>query len=108
MSDVLRDCKKYTSKSILVAIQEHPESRRELLLDKFAFEARKTGRAEFYKLWKDDNHAIDLTHLSAMEKVDYVHLNPVRAGLVAYPEQYLYSSAMDYTGGKGLVEVSRL
>ncbi|NOT47949.1 MAG: hypothetical protein HOP17_09415 [Acidobacteria bacterium] len=28
-----------------------------------------------------------------MEKVNYIHLNPVRAGLVKHPDDYLYSSA---------------
>lgn len=28
-----------------------------------------------------------------MEKVNYIHLNPVRAGLVKLPDEYVYSSA---------------
>ena len=28
-----------------------------------------------------------------MQKVNYIHLNPVRAGLVEHPDDYLYSSA---------------
>lgn len=108
ISDVLRDFKKFTSKRIVEAVQEIPESRREWLLDKFEFEARRTGRAENYKLWKDDNHAIDLTHLEAMEKVDYIHRNPVKAGWVEFPEHYLYSSATDYAGGNGLVKVVKV
>ena len=49
MSGFLRDFKKHTSKRILEAIEEIPESRREWLLDKFSFEARRTGRATNYK-----------------------------------------------------------
>ena len=105
MSDLLRDFKKHTSKKIVEAIKELPESRRDWLLDKFAFEARRTGRAENFKLWRDDNHAIDLTNRHAMEKVDYIHQNPVRAGLVEFPSHYLYSSAKDYAGEKGLANV---
>jgi putative transposase len=51
MSDLLRDFKKHTSKKIVEAMKELPESRRDWLLDKFAFEARRTGRAENFKLW---------------------------------------------------------
>lgn len=105
MWEILRDFKKHTSKKIMEAIQELPESRREWLMDKFAFEARRTGRAENYKLWRDDNHAIDLTNRHAMEKIDYIHNNPVRAGWVEFPSHYLYSSAKDYAGEKGLVKV---
>ena len=53
MSAFLRDFKKYTSKRILELIEELPESRRDWLLDKLSWEARRTKRAENYKLWKD-------------------------------------------------------
>jgi putative transposase len=105
MSAFLRDSKKFTSKAFVKEIQHAPESRREWLLDKFEFEAKRSGRAEKYKTWKDSNHPVDLSHLDMMEKIDYIHENPVRAGIVEYPEHYLYSSARDYTGKKGLVDV---
>jgi hypothetical protein len=35
-------------------------------------------------------------------------MNPVRAGLVREPEHYLYSSAADYAGGKGITEIDLL
>ena len=44
----------------------------------------------------------------AHQKLDYIHYNPVEAGFVEKPEEYLYSSARDYYGGKGLVEITRL
>lgn len=108
MSDFLRDFKKYTSKRIVEAIEEINESRRDWLLDKFSFEARRSGRATDYKLWMDGNHAVDLDNnaIDMMEKIDYIHENPVRARIVANPEDYIYSSAIDYSGkGKGLVKV---
>jgi REP element-mobilizing transposase RayT len=105
MSGFLRDFKKYTSKRILETIEEIPESRREWLLDKFSCEARRTRRATNYKLWKDDNHAIYMRDIDIMNKVDYIHNNPVNAGLVAEPVHYLYSSGIDYADGKGMVNV---
>ncbi len=39
------------------------------------------------------------------QKAGYIHQNPVVAGIVNEPEDYRYSSAMDYTGGKGLVDI---
>jgi hypothetical protein len=38
------------------------------------------------------------------QKINYVHNNPVKAGLVNCPEDYLYSSATDYADGKGLLD----
>ncbi|MGZ3871930.1 MAG: hypothetical protein ACXVJD_03375 [Mucilaginibacter sp.] len=39
------------------------------------------------------------------QKLDYLHNNPVAAGWIDEPEHYLYSSARDYAGGKGLIDV---
>jgi len=33
-----------------------------------------------------------------LELVRYIHLNPVRAGIVSYPEDYIWSSYQEYTG----------
>ena len=105
MSDFLRDFKKFTSKQLAATIKEIPESRRDWLLDKFNFEARKTNRAENNKIWQDDNHPIDLHDIDPDQKLNYIHENPVKAGIVEFPEQYLYSSARDYIGIKGLVDI---
>lgn len=37
-------------------------------------------------------------------KINYVHQNPVEAGLVFRTEDYRYSSAIDYSGVKGLLD----
>lgn len=105
MSDFLRDFKKFTSKKLATAIKEIPESRRDWLLDKFNFEARKTNRAENYKIWQDDNHPIDLQEIDAYQKLDYIHDNPVKAAIVEIPEHYIYSSAIDYAGLNGLLKI---
>ncbi|WP_324522797.1 MULTISPECIES: hypothetical protein [unclassified Flavobacterium] len=38
-------------------------------------------------------------------KIDYIHLNPVRAGLVEKASHYLYSSASNYVCNEGLIKV---
>ncbi|MFN3403313.1 MAG: REP-associated tyrosine transposase [Cytophagaceae bacterium] len=106
MSAFLRDFKKFTSKKFIDTMDYINESRKDWLLDKFAFEAKRTRRAEKYKVWMDSNHAVDLSNINIMQKIDYIHNNPVRAGLVNNPEEYVYSSARDYAGKKGLVEVT--
>ena len=40
-----------------------------------------------------------------IQKLNYIHENPVRQEIVGNPEDYLYSSAVDYSGLKGLVKV---
>ncbi len=44
----------------------------------------------------------------AFQKFDYIHFNPVEAGIVEKGEDYIYSSAKDYYSGKnvGLLKVN--
>ena len=39
------------------------------------------------------------------QKLEYIHINPVEAGFVENPEDYLYSSVRDFYGKKGLIEL---
>jgi putative transposase len=73
-------------------------------MDKFSFEAHRTKRAKNYKVWQDRNHAKELGRYIPLEqKLDYLHHNPVRASWVEYPEDFLYSSARNYSGKTGLI-----
>ena len=48
------------------------------------------------------------TNLFYDQKLNYIHQNPVRAGLVKEPHEYRLSSAIDYAGGKGLLKIKFL
>lgn len=39
------------------------------------------------------------------QKLEYLHNNPVAEGYVYETHEYVYSSAIDYAGGKGLIKV---
>ena len=43
-----------------------------------------------------------------IQKINYVHQNPVRQQLVDKAECYLYSSARDYAGQKGLLKIENI
>jgi putative transposase len=106
ISEVIRDFKKFTSKSILKLIQEIPESRRDWLLYRFEFAGKFDNRIKKYKFWQETNHAVLLdTNEMIDQRINYIHQNPVRALIVAHPHEYLFSSALDYAGEKGYVDV---
>ena len=42
-----------------------------------------------------------------LQKLEYIHLNPVKRGYVDVPEHWRYSSARTYTGQDGLIEIDR-
>jgi REP element-mobilizing transposase RayT len=100
LSIILRDFKKYTSKAILQAIVNNDrESRREWLLTQF-----KTEKGN--RFWRGDNRPIELWSNTVIDqKLNYIHQNPVEEGLVFRAEDYVYSSATDYAGDKGLLDI---
>jgi hypothetical protein len=104
----MRDLKRHTSKTILKAITENiQESRRDWLLWMFERAGKHNANNEQYQFWQQNNHPIELsTHQMMMQRLDYLHNNPVESGAVDYPPNYLYSSAKDYyTDEPGLLPV---
>jgi putative transposase len=71
---------------------------------------KKNSNNSNFQLWQQDNHPIELsTPFIAHQKLDYLHYNPVEAGFVRNPEDYLYSSAIDYyTSKKGLIQIEKI
>jgi REP element-mobilizing transposase RayT len=106
LSNTIRDFKSYTGKKILEAIETEAESRREWMLNVFEFSARQHKRNETYQIWTHENHAeVVYGNRFIDSKVNYIHENPVRAGIVEKAEDYLYSSARNYAGLDGVLEV---
>ncbi len=109
ISDIVRDFKRFTSIKLANAVGEEPESRREWMLNKFAYEASRTTKIKNYKVWPDGNHPEELySSTFTQQKLNYLHNNPVKELIVERPEEYLFSSARNYADMKGLLEVQIL
>jgi len=102
LSGIMRDFKKFTSKNIVNTISEISESCKEWMLRHF-----QTGQ-DCFQVWQEGMHPIELfTRKFTDQKMDYIHENPVVAGIVREPQDYLLSSAGDYyLNIKGLVKIS--
>ena len=106
LSDLLRDFKKFTSKRILEKIQSEPESRREWMLERFKLATETHSRNKNFQFWQYGNHAEEIYSEKFMwSKIDYIHFNPVRSGIVPKPQDYIYSSASNYVAGKGIIPI---
>jgi REP element-mobilizing transposase RayT len=108
LSDTVGEMKGFTSREMLKLVEHGSESRKEWMLHQFKYYAGRHTRNEKYQLWTHENHAEELLPMvpeKGLIKLNYIRQNPVRAGIVADAEHYLYSSAMDYAGRKGLVGV---
>jgi putative transposase len=109
MTDFLSDYKKFTAKTVLDEIQIMPESRREWMLYRFEFAGKFDNRIQKYRFWQDKSHPIELTTNEMIEqRINYIHENPVRTGIVASAEEYLHSSARNYAGLSSVIEIDEI
>ena len=92
ISNIMRDFKKFSS----MQIREKLIEKKSKYLPVLYFEGEKYQNQKF-KLWmrRSDKFAI-ISEKILLTKMNYIHENPVRAGLVDKPELYLYSSARNY------------
>ena len=108
IEEIIRDFKKFTSVQLCRSIQSNAkESRREWMLELFKGAATQSKKHINYMFWQNEYHPVELCTKEIMrQKLDYLHNNPVEAGIVNKAEEYLYSSARDYYGNaKGLLEI---
>ena len=89
LSDILRDFKKFTSKEIITTIENNKqESRKNWMLWIFKKAGEKNSRNKEYQFWQQDNHPIQLeTFEFTLDKLNYIHNNPVKAGIVEKAEE---------------------
>lgn len=66
----------------------------------------KTSNVDRFQFWRHDNRPIELWSSKVIEqKLDYLHMNPVKAGIVEKPHEYLFSSARNYAGMPAILQV---
>jgi putative transposase len=100
LEGIIRDIKKFTSVKIIEAIRNNSqESRRELFLWLFERAGKANSNNTNSQFWQQHNHPIELsTDEMLQQRMDYIHNNPVVSGFVLSPEDYVYSSAVNYAG----------
>lgn len=98
LSLILRDARKYTSKALVDQLRCDGRNLFEWI---FQDAARKSGRsAGAHKVWSEGVHPETLeSERFFLQKLRYLHENPVRKGLVELPEHWKYSSAGFYALG---------
>jgi REP element-mobilizing transposase RayT len=103
--DVAR-LKSYTAKALISYLTDHKVK---TILDQLAFykKAHKVDRA--YQFWQEGMHP-ELIQSEVMmhQKIEYIHLNPVKRGYVDQAKHWRYSSARDYEGETGLLEICKV
>ncbi|MFH0991224.1 MAG: transposase [bacterium] len=101
---VMKEFKSFTARKIIDRLEEkgHAGMLKELQLRKCVHK-----KESMYQVWQEGSHPQLLSDETMLiQKIEYIHYNPVRRGYVDEPSHWRYSSARDYEGKKGLVEVA--
>ncbi len=91
--NVQRDFLKYTGQTILRKLH--------VMRSPLVSDLRVKSRDRKFQVWERNSLSISLTTEGfLLQKLNYIHNNPVRAGLCESPEDYKYSSAAFYITNK--------
>ena len=103
-----RDFKRFTTPEIVKAIENERDPRREWMIRQFENFGKSLKKIERFHLWENCSSPL---HIDCgqpqllFDRIGHIHENPIRERIVDLPENYLFSSARDYSGMKGLVKV---
>ena len=101
LSDVLRDFKKFIAAKIVSAIENNKQESRKTW---FLWLLKNIDEITF---WQPGNHPEEIRSIDFFrQKLNYIHYNPVKVGIVDKEEEYIYSSARDFYNKKGLLELT--
>ena len=108
LNTVISNGKRFMAYEIVRFLEQNGEQG---LLNKLQNEVKQkdSSRGKKHEVWKDSFDVKECrTEEFILQKLIYIHENPVRDRIVTTAEDYLYSSARDYAGMKGLVNIVKL
>lgn len=103
-----RDFKKFTTPLILKALEMEMDFRREWMMRHFEDYGKPLRRIEKFHLWQNCSSPLRIDCQQPqvlLDRIAHIHENPVREMIVEQPEAYIHSSARDYAGMRGMVNV---
>ena len=98
--------KSYTSKKILKLLQEKNVT---TILEQLAFYKKAHKKNSAYQLWQEGTQPkLIVNEKMMLDRINYIHNNPVKRGYIDDAKCWRYSSARDYEGVDGLIEICRV
>ncbi|HKJ28497.1 MAG TPA: hypothetical protein VJ965_12715 [Anaerolineales bacterium] len=105
LSKEISNFKSFTARSIINNLKEKHHKK---LLNQLAAAKAKHKKDRQYQVWQEGSHPQMIQNREVMEqKIEYIHFNPIRRGIVEKPTEWEYSSAANYENLPGLLEVNR-
>jgi len=95
--------KSFTAKAIVKQLQALGAR---TILDQLRFYKKRGKTDRSYQVWQEGSHPQEIGNWDMMrQKLEYIHNNPVKRGYVDLPEHWRYSSARNYLGEEGMIDV---
>lgn len=102
----IKKFKSYTAKELITLLQKHNIK---TILDQLAFYKKAHKQETTYQIWQEGMQPkLIQTEAMMMEKINYIHNNPIKRGYVDEAKHWRYSSARDYEDMSGLIEIERM
>ncbi len=103
LSKEVGNFKSFTASRIIDRLRKE---NRQFLLDQLHWSKENHKKDRSYQVWQEGSHPVMVFSDDVfIEKLQYMHHNPVRRGYVDDPVHWRYSSAGDYTGKAGLIRL---
>ncbi|MBC8204647.1 MAG: transposase [FCB group bacterium] len=104
--DLSQDIARFKSYTAKFVIQWLAENNVKIILDQMAFYKKAHKGDRIYQFWQEGVHPEWIqTEQMMRQKIEYINNNPVERGYVDRPEHWRYSSARNYLGMEGLLDV---
>jgi REP-associated tyrosine transposase len=111
IAEIEKEFKNFTTKKLLQDIDTEPDVRRVWMMQHFENFGNVLGFLKKFHVWQTCSTPVFVDPYkkeTLIEYTEFIHSNPVRDRIVESGSDYLYSSARDYCGMKGLVNVIKL
>jgi len=97
--------KSFTAREIIKLLQKKNVK---TILDQLAFYKKAHKKDREYQVWQEGYKPKLITSKKMMiETINYIHNNPVKRGYIDNPIHWRYSSARNYEGLEGLIDIER-
>ncbi len=94
LSGTLTSLKKFTARQVLIQLQQ---DRKAWLLNQLAYFKKKHKTESAHQVWQEGVHPqLMMNEEMLVQKIEYIHCNPVKRGLVDLPAHWRYSSARNF------------
>jgi REP element-mobilizing transposase RayT len=106
LGKIIKEVKSYTAREIIKLAEQNNKT---WLLNQLSFYKLKHKVDSIHQVWQEGNNPKQVSSREMLrQKMDYLHHNPVRAGLADRPEDWPYSSARNWAGLPGTLEIDLL